>query len=400
MNKARLIYLWFSACISLSFFSCAAKPEVTGTATDAENTIVGIVIGIDQQPVAGANIRVIYDSSNYDRHPLGLFKSSITATEEEVITDDEGRFSLLYNPNDSFSLNFELIINGTVEQIKLLKNLNDNLIKENPIDTVLLQKPSALEGFFSYQLGDNPLYTFSQHFRLNIRGTGINKPIIANRRFNIPAIPPGKHLAHIYPADSLLIQSLIEAGVPKDSLVIALDLEYSPGDTTFAPDFHWKLPASFQWKQIDTTIQTRPTISGCAINERGDRLIGTQIRIITDFNGFSYANENKEEFPLSDTTYTVTGVDGCWSLALWADTFNVEHLHYQNGQITKVALIKGLSKKAIEKDAKLASLGEITLKTPAQIKGEIRYIHEPSSWISIGSHFKVGIKGTSRYIHT
>jgi len=39
-----------------------------------------------------------------------------------------------------------------------------------------------------------------------------------------------------------------------------------------------------------------------------------------------------------------------------------------------------------------------TLKPPAVLHGMVIYTEEPGAWIHIGTHFKVGIKGTSRFM--
>lgn len=402
MNRKVSIGLSLIALCLASLFSCSNEPKTTGTATDTENTIAGIVVDSSGQGIVGVQVRLVSDSVGYGASASSLTRKLISfdpSTPITAVSDEQGRFRLVNVSDSAFSLDFRLESNGMTSHVQLLKNLKLSEINQSQLDSVRLLRPSVLVGSLTYLAGDDPLYKFSEHFRAGIQGTGITAPVLAGRSFTLNGIPPGPQTLLIFPADQYLVQTLVRAGLPLDSLVRRVPLVFPEADTLFAQQLVWRLPPDFKWELIDSTLSRRPIMQGCVLGRDLLPKMGVQVRLITDFNGFIYANEGVAEFPVTDSTLAVTDSAGCWTMPLWADTFNLEYLYWSNGSITQNTLQKGF-RKADWNDQNLVQIDTAILRLPAMIRGMTRYTSEPSAWIELGSHFKVGIAGTSRYIHT
>jgi hypothetical protein len=378
------------------------KTKLTGTATDTENTVAGVVVDSAGKPVSGARVRLVSDplawttSSNLAR--IAMNTDDTSAQLRETISGTKGEFS--FENVDSglvFSLSFDFQNSGEHIQAKLLTDLTLAGASADTVKTVQLRKASTLIGKLSYIRGENPLYQFSDQFRVGIENSGAVIPVLVNRSFTLDGIPPGLQTLVIYPADKFLMQSLIEAGIPLDSLVQRVVMDFPDGDTVYAQEMQWQLPKSFAWLKPDSVVTRRHMMTGVVVSLQGQPLPNIEVRVVSDSLGFAFDNLGQVDFPASDSVWTKTNAHGVWSLPVPATgAFNLEALRFEDDSIVGVGLLKGLSAKGLSDSVN--TIDTISLEAPATLRGQLLYTAELGNWIQIGSHFRLGIQGTSRYV--
>ena len=380
---------------------CAHNPETAGTATDAENTLAGIVVDSTGLPVAGVSVRYVTDPiawtaqdrlSKVSAIPLDSVGAIVTTQ-----TDALGRFRFSnLDTTIKFSLDFSYISRLGGQRGLLLNGLT--IHDESSLQEVRLEQTSFILGTLSYTPDTDPLYLFSAHFRVGLEGSGVTTPVIAGNSFSIPGASAGNHVLVFYPSDQLLVQNLIDAGVPMDSVIRRVPIQIVKGQNTGVGNLVWSLPKNFRWLQKDSLVISKKLMKGRALSESGLPLAGIEVRLITDTLGRYYSVNSSSGFPVSDSTVTFTDSLGNWSLPTsTAAYFNLEFLHRNaKDSLIGYGLLTHLSSGMFADS--VTTLAQVKLTRSAVIRGIVIYKNEPDSWIDLGTHFRVGIKGTSRFM--
>lgn len=373
-----------------------------GTATDTENTLAGVVVDTAGTPLQGVKVSLVTDAYGFSQQQAlaSLRKNGVATiltnpgdTVIGTITDEDGYYNFSFIPPEHFSLSFQYDIDGKSSQAQLMESLDSADLVEGELQKVSLQPSSALRATLQHSLPENPLYRFSDHFRVTILGSGQVHPVIASEPFVLTGIAPGRRTLVVYPNDQFLLSKLIESGIPKDSLVRRYELVFEPGDTLVLGDLTWNLPPEFYWKAPDT-VAVRKMIGGVVLLPNGQPAAGTVVRIVLDFYGFSYPftpSQKRVVFPSTDTLWTIADTNGAWKLPMpSASEFNVEFNLGPDSLPTFTALVAS-------PDAE-SELDSVVLQQAAGLRGLMFYKENGEPQFPMGSHFKVGIKGTSRYV--
>jgi len=376
------------------------KPRA-GTATDAENTVAALVVDSVGAGVAGAEVRLVTDSLGWSVSRV-LAKTAVVRLDSSgnvrtTFTDSLGKFSFeAVDSTDAFSLCLQYADAKGVLHAGLHKGMRLANFNSDSLSKIVVPKASVLVGSLTYLGSSSSLYQFSDHFRIGIEGAGITLSVLAGRPFVLDGIPAGMQNVIVYPADQFLLQSLLNAGVPLDSLVRRVQINFPEGDTIFANGLEWSLPKSYAWLYQDSLVQKMRRMSGVVVNYLGDPVEDVEVRLITDSLGFTYPGDFIG-FPKTDSSVAHSDSTGTWWLPVpSASSFSLEFLkRNKNDSLVGVGILRSISKLSLTDT--LIILDTVTLEMPATLRGMVLYTEEPGAWIRIGDHFRVGIKGTSRY---
>lgn len=396
-----LFSLWF-------FISCSDEPR-SGTATDTENTLSGIVLDSAGIPQEGVLVQIITDSlglrygGNTLLQRVGLgFVSSILmdSLASRTFTDARGFFEFPKIPPGVFDLYLsrETESEGAVG-VRHLRGLELTNLETQKLDSIVLQRPSVLRGLISFQRNDVPLYEFGDHFRVGLLGTGRFLSVVDGREFVLTGLPPGPQTLVFYPADQYLTSRLVEAGMHQDSLMRRVVIDLPAGDTLSMSPLRYRIPLEYYWERVDTTVKRRLTLKGRVLGGNFPA-VGAHVRIIQDFQGLSYSNSGQAPFPISDSTFAVTDSQGFFSLpapSCSSGAFNVEILLFQGHDPVGVAMHYFLNPCRL--DSIVHFLPDRYLSAPSSMRGRLTYSEDLDAQIPIGSHFKVGVQGTSRFVN-
>lgn len=402
--KARV---WFVLWIGLGLSACTKPNSSAGTTTEAENTVAGIVVDSLGKPQANVYVNLIPEGFSLD-FEVALTKTSAqelpfkTGQTRQVITGVDGKFLFEKVEDSVVSLDFRQEFNGDLVRVRLLRDLHVDSLPESNWQ-IALYPASTLRGMVTYIVGDEPLFKFSDHFRVGVDGMAKSASVISGREFVLSGVSPGRQTLLIYPADQFLVQQLVEAGMPLEALVHRVEQVFPADDTLYNLALTWQLPAGFSWSLEDTnlTVARRPVMQGRVFMKDSVPAAHCEVRVITDFFGLSYNSDGTESFPVSDSTVTWTDSLGWYTLPVWADSFNLEFLFWdQEGDssyVSEVGMIKALGQKDLQDS--INRIDSIFLRKASGINGTIKYTSEPDAWLQLGDHFKIGVKGTSRYVH-
>lgn len=391
--------------------SCStnSSDELAGTATDAENTVAGVVLDSVGAPVAGVEVRLVTDSIGFASPVLRLAKSialnlDSTGDVRVVFTDSMGHYafegvdsSLIFNLSLSYQSLDGIYFASHVASV----GYNSPLVRQ-----IQLNHASAASGTLEYVRGTDSRYQFSNHFYATVAGTGRIQSVFAGRPFTITGIPFGYHQLILFPADKGMVQALLDEGLPMDSMVTRLSLQFPLADTVELGRVPWKLPAAYQGEPppLEDTTDTAGsgpdplpeirTMSGLVLSYLGEPVEGAEVRLVLDTLGFDYA----DGLPAGDSLVTVTDESGRWTLPIPAEpAFGLEFLKLNKADsLVGYGLLARLRTPLAS--VKTMKVDSMVLLQPARIEGMIRYTEEPNAWIDIGSHFRIGIKGTTRYV--
>jgi hypothetical protein len=397
-----LLSVLFATLISI-LVSCTQKQQGAGTATDAENTVAGVVVDSQGNPLKNVEVRLVTDSLGYLISSSRLSKVASSELDAQGIiliawTDSLGRFEFPeMDSSIAYSLNFRYKDSQGAYYARLLLGLQGTeALLADSLRKIGLQRASALEGYLDYHRGTDPRYQFSNHFYATVKGTGIVYSVYAGVPFLLDGIPAGdgRELT-IYPADKGMVQYLLTEGLVLDSMRQKFSLEFMSGDTLQLDSVSWSLPNDYLGPPPQDTTP-KPTIrlmSGVVINYLNDPVAGAEVRLILDTFGLSYANG----FPQSDSLVAITDQEGRWSLPIpSASSFNLEFMKANKSAIVGYNIKKRI--KAPDLTVTQMTIDTVSLRLPASIEGMLRYTEEPDAWIQVGSHFRIGVKGTSRFI--
>ncbi len=391
---------------SVLFWSCTKSDnagQIAGTATDAENTLAGIILDSAGTPVQGAEVRLVTDSIGFaapvvslgKRVALNLDSTGIVLT---VYSDQNGHYE--FSDVDS-SLIFHLSVSYQASNGASYANQLSNVYLNSPaLRQVPLAKAATVIGTLNYERGVDERYQFSNHFYLTVAGSGKLHSIFAGQPFVIDGLPAGLHEVMVFPADKGMVQAMLNQGLPMDSMIVRSLVQLPIGNQKDLGIIRWGLPAKYLGDTSsngeDTTSKPPVirTMSGMVLSYLGEPVAGAHVRLVLDTLGFSYSTG----FPAKDSLLAVTDANGRWVLPIPAvASFNLEYLKFfKSDSLVGYALQRGIrTPKLTDMELKVDT---VVLEQPARINGMIRYTAEPDAWINIGSHFRVGIKGTTRYV--
>lgn len=372
--------------LSLAGLLSCSKP-VAGTATDTENTVAGVVVDVTGKPVANVDVQLVVDSLSLASQAV-LAKT--TTSNRLVTTNEKGEYS--FTEVDSqlvFSLSF-LSKNTEVTQTALLRNLRLASSESNDYRRVQLSPSKTLSGIVQMENSTGSVAQFDSTFRITIVGSGYYVEAKAGKTFEIPNVPAG--LLHIvaYPANTEWMDALVSQGVPRDSLMTRILWDSEEQSQTQLPEMKWSFPYSYRCM---TGQGQAKCMSGVVVNYLDDPVEGVEVRVVLDSLGFSYL----KGFEGNDSISTLTSKNGSWILPVpSSSSFHIE-FHKYNKQDSLV----GCANLAVKPELNQVGIYEIDtvqIMSPSKLKGMLLYTEEPQAWISLGSHFRVGIKGTTRYM--
>lgn len=372
--------------LSLAGLLSCSKP-VAGTATDTENTVAGIVVDANGKPVANVDVQLVIDS-------LSLQSQTVLAKTAQfhrlATTNEKGEYQ--FTQVDSqlvFSLSF-LSKDSQITQTALLRNLRLAKKESEEFRRVQLAPSQTLTGVVVLDNSTGSVAKFDSTFRITIVGSGFYVQAKAGETFQIPNVPAGLLHIAVYPANTEWMDALIAQGIPRDSLITRILWDSEEQSQTQLPDIHWSFPYTYRCM---TQQGLAKCMSGVVVNYLDDPVEGVEVRVVLDSLGFSYL----EGFEGNDSIATMTSIDGSWILPFpHSESFHLE-FHKKNKQDSLV----GCANLAIK--SSLSSVGiydvdTVQIMSPSKLKGTLLYTEEPQAWISLGSHFRVGIKGTTRYM--
>lgn len=397
---------WSALLVLALLWACSVERKsdsISGTATDAENTLAGTILDSAGTPVAGAQVRLVTDSIGYASSVQFLGKVSVlnldsTGSVRTTITGPDGRYE--FDQVDS-SLFFHLsVAYRTPMGVPYATVLPGVYLNSPAVRRIAVTRASAISGVMEYYRGTDPRYQFSNHFYVTVVGTGLVYSVFDGEPFTLTGVPAGFHDLLLFPADKGMVQLMLNRGLPMDSMVYRAHVQFAAGDTLNLGTLQWSLPSEYLGTKTDTSkTDTTPkpmirTMSGTVLSYLGEPVVGAEVRLVLDTFGFAYS----KGFTAGDSFSAVTDAKGRWSLPIPAVAFfNLEFLKYfkADSLVGYSLLSRVRGPKAT--DMTLA-VDTVVLMQPARIEGMIRYTEEPNAWIDIGSHFRVGIKGTTRYV--
>lgn len=382
-----MMRILFLIAIGLSVLACSDEPKVSGTATDTENTIAGVVLDAKGKPVSQVEVRLVTDSIAQSITSLGLAKIATSTLITQ--TDEQGRY--IFTDIDSqqiFSLAFISPQSETARSGALLRNLQLSQNASRQYKEVRLVPSIQVSGKLTVVDAGSALVKLKDSFRVAVAGFGESVEIKANESFSFDAIPVGTITFVVYPSDEATIAALVNKGVPKDSLYTRYTYEINEAKP-LTMNLAWRFPLTYRCISL---VGDAKCMSGVVVNHLDDPVEGVEVRVILDSLGFSYV----KGYVATDTTVAYTAADGSWILPVPAvSRFHLEYLKSNKSQV----LVGVASHPVSERKwvTGINKLDSVVIVAPAIIKGKLLYTEEQDAWIAVGSHFRVGIKGTSRY---
>ena len=264
----------FLAFTFVIFYACSSA-EVSGTATDTENTIAGIVQTSSGKLAKGASVQILKATDSYQ---------NLTVLSE-TLTDSCGEFKVDSLLPDTVNIDVRLFdTNGQLDEIFFKENI---LISEINKLEIALEKPAYISGVFNYEQQIDNL-TIGSNFKLRISGSGTEESIFAGDSFTIPVASTSRSIV-VYPATAEVIERLQKNGF-EDSLIykefVINDLKSA--DTLDLPSFNWSLSQP-EKKDSLKNWKKGSVISGYVVDSLNNPVSFANVKIITDIYGLEYA---------------------------------------------------------------------------------------------------------------
>lgn len=365
----------------LFFVSCAEKEGLSGTATDTENTVAGIVIKSDSSLAVGASVRLVL--------AYGAFPQQTAYVE--TITDSTGYFKFENIVADTFNLEFRYELDSSFQESRFLRSLS-LIAKSLNVGQVLLQKTAYGKGVVAYQT-DSTLNVGS-HFLVSVGNTTFETSTLVNDTFFVSG-ESGQASLIIAPADEFIVQKLLDMGYADSLIHQKISVTLKASDTLDIGTYTWKLPSL----EVDTIV---PMLTGVVLDSSGKPVSNVSVHVVTDLYGFSV--KDSATFDVQ----TVTNTAGVWLLpapdpVVVDSAFRVE---FQQRGADSTILTTGISNFISESELNVnasdtVDIGPVTMRKPSGFFGKIFLVWDQldstQDTLCLSYSIKVGFKGTSRF---
>jgi hypothetical protein len=372
-------------CVLLCVFlllSCGENGSLSGTATDTENTVAGIVIKSDSSFAKGASVRMVFAYSVLPEETAYV----------ETTTDSKGYFKFENVTTDTFNLEFRYALDSLVQESRILRSLSLGSRSLN-LGTIRLEKATYVTGVVAYA-SDTSLNVGS-HFRITVDSTTFETNTFVQEPFFVP-VEAGVVSLIIAPADNYIIKKLYEKGYADSLIHQRISVTVNAGDTLDIGTYTWKLPP------LEVPSEAEPALTGIVLDSMGQALSGVAVHIVTDLYGFGVSDSAKF------ITDTVTDSAGVWVLpapdtALVDSAFRVEFR--QQGTDSSV-VTTGLSDYILKNELNVKSsdtvhVNSVTMRKPSDFIGKIFLVwnkqDSTKDTLCVSYTIKVGFKGTSNF---
>lgn len=361
---------WLALTFCALILSCSEGTKVSGTATDTENTIAGVVLLSDSSLASGALVRQVAVSS------LDYL---------ETVTDSAGAFT--FDSTLADTVNFEFRYGSESGQIEA------QIVRSVPVKNahaldVRLEEAAILRGWLD-SAGDTANLA-GAHFRVLLDSTTFSVDLYAPDSFEI-WVPSGNYHLTIVPADSGSIGKLQDAGYADTSIVRRMDVSMKPGE---------KLDVgNLRWDPSHKEPLHSKMLRGTVVDENGKPIQGASVRVIADI----YGTENFEKGGFGKEIFT--DADGIWQSALPAmesliDSFRVEARDTDSLGNVLAGVSAYIQKSDVENSADTFDVGSFTLRQTASFRGKIFLIDSSDSvqdtLCDVGG-IRVGFLGTKHF---
>lgn len=271
--------------LAFLFASCS-NDSVSGTATDTENTVAGVVSTSSGALASGASVYMVANRVSYSD---SLVYYSTTA-------DDSGKFQFDSTVADTFNLDIRYEAEGDTE-VALYAGLTAKTADEVSME---LSKPAYLSGFFDFY-ENLPYITIGSGFKFNVLGSAVSTNVLAGDSF-VVAVAAGSVKFAFAPSDDFIIESLKASGVPDSLIYQGATVEVASGDTLSLGSFYWSLKMA----QIEGYVWPEDyVLTGYVVDSAGKAVSGANVRLITDIYGLDWAMGGNstlyEEYAYSDS---------------------------------------------------------------------------------------------------
>jgi hypothetical protein len=375
-------FLFFACLLGILFFaSCGENGDLSGTATDTENTVAGIVIKSDSSLAVGVTVRLVLAYKALPQQTVYV----------ETITDSTGYFKFENVVADTFNLEFRYQLDSCAPESRFLRSLS-LVDKSLNLGQILLQKSAYIKGAVNYQ-SDSTLNVGS-HFSVSIANTTFETSILVNETFFVSG-ESGEATLIIAPADEFIVQKLHEMGYADSLIYQKLSVTLKAGDTLDIGTYTWQLVSL----EVDTKA---PMLTGVVLDSLGKPVQNVSVHVVTDLYGFSVKDSAKFD------VQTVTNSAGVWVLrapdtALVDSAFRVE---FQQRGAGSTILTTGLSNFIVESELNVnasdtVDIGSVTMRKSSGFLGKIYLVwnqfDSTQDTLCLSYSIKVGFKGTSNF---
>lgn len=372
----RLIFLLW---ILIGCIACSDSSKVSGTATDTENMVAGLVLTSKQKAAVNASVQMLSREAAYG-------KNLVLA---ETKTDSSGSFEFLEFPVDSFDL--EIKIHNDSGSVLEIGSVRDLSISDTSFLKIALEKPAVLKGAFDYQENISNM-TIGSVFRLAVERSSVQMHIFAGDSFQISVLPGDINFA-FFPSEEQVVLRLQEEGF-EDSLVYQ---EYSAfvesGDTLDLANVMWQIG-----EKKESSWEVGSVLSGKVKDSTGAPIAGAMVRVITDIYGLSFALAGA---PV-ETDYVYTDSNGVWVLPfpskMEEDSIRIE-TELSNGYIAESPFISLADLEKHEGDT--LHVPSLMPQEPSSINLNIRLVVNMEDSTQVDNCYMnsviVGLVGTSKF---
>lgn len=393
--KKRLIFI----VLFLWLVACNNGDSVSGTATDTENTIAGVIHKTDGSIAAGANVRM-FSTAVIPNADMAIVEESSSAASSstksraflETITDSVGMFKFDSILSDTFDLEVRWLLNNSVDEVVLLKNLVTINSHKTDLGNIQLKKAAYVNGLFKYD-ASNASLNLGSHFEIRVVGSSYQTSVLAGDSFSL-GMSAGSQTLQIFPADSYMIQKLFETGASYSEIYQQVEVDVSEGDTLNLDSLVWLYPHKVV---VDSSLGR---IKGQVLGLDGIPKPWVNVRLIDDIYGFGFAMGQGS----LNTLNTVTDSLGQWELPFpesVKDSFRIEVTSYEYGVLVAIGVSEYVNENALDNRNDTITVPNISLQEPSNFNGFVTLvadISDPFSSNCLLNSVIIGFKGTSHFV--
>lgn len=378
--------------IILLFFviACNDGGKVSGTATDTENTIAGVIQKTDGSIASGANVRMLGKLSA----STALSSTTDSRPFLETTTDSLGAFRFDSILSDTFDLEVRWLLDQSLDEVVLLKNLVASASSKTNLGKIKLQKAAYVQSLFKYDTTGASI-NLGSHFEIHVEGSSYQTSVLSGESFVLGMGANVKALV-VFPADVFMIQKLIDAGISHTDIYQRVEVDIVEGDTLKLDSIVWKFPVQ-EPVFIDSTLGR---IKGRVIGLDGKPQAWANVRLIEDIYGFGFAMGQG----LFNNLNTVTDTLGWFELPFPSaveDSFRIEVDFYEYGNLIAAGVSEYLHKDELTNKSDTITTADIVLQKPSSFMGFITLISDssdPDSSNCTLNSVVLGFKGTSHFV--
>lgn len=363
--------------------ACNDGGSVSGTATDTENTIAGVIQKTDGSVASGASVRMLAKTV-----PT-LNQSNVSSNRPylETMTDSMGAFKFDSLLSDTFDLEVRWLLGSALDEVVFLKNLVALGTQKTDLGKIKLKKAAYVKGLFKYDPSGASI-NLGSHFEIHAEGSSYQTSVLSGDSFTLGMGTSTKSLV-IFPADPFMIQKLFESGVSYPDIFQRIELNVVEGDTLKLDSLVWKYPVQ------NPNVSSSGRLKGRVIGIDGKPQAWANVRLIDDIYGFGYAM-GRGTF---NTLNTVTDSLGWWELPFPTaveDSFRIEVSAYEYGNLVAIGVSEYLDQSVLENKSDTISVSTVLLKKPSSFQGFIKLVSDSSN-CTLNS-VVLGFKGTSHFV--